>query len=1005
MHRLFPNHLLICFLSGIILIEGCKKDPVIPTLTTNAVTNITINSVTTGGSVSKDGGKEVITYGVCWSTASNPSVSGSHTTDGKGTGSFSSVITDLSPNTLYYIRAYATNSIGTAYGNELSFTTTPIVVPTITTTAISSITQTSAVSGGNITLNGGADITARGVCWATKTNPTTADSKTADGTSTGDFASNLTELLPGTTYYVRAYAINSAGTGYGNELSFTTSPVKIPTLTTASVGSITLTSAISGGTIISNGGGAITKSGVCWAISRNPDITNSFTTDGTVSGTYASNITGLHPGLTYYIRAYATNSSGTGYGDELTFITGSAQLPAVVTSAITSIKSTTAVSGGTITSDGGDAITASGVCWAITSNPTVSGSKTTDGSLTGTFISNLTGLSASTTYHVRAYATNSAGTSYGNDISFITITVPTLSTTPITSITGTSAVSGGNITANGGAPVTVSGICWATTSAPTTADSKTTDGAIIGNFISNLTGLTQGTIYHVRAYATNAAGTAYGNDISFTAIGLPVLSTTAVTSITSSTASSGGNITSNGGSAVTISGICWATSTNPTITNSKTTDGVPTGSYSSNLTGLITGTTYHVRAYATNGAGTAYGNDISFTTLGIPTISTAVVSSIASTTAVSGGNITANGGAAVSVSGICWSTSPNPLVTDSKTTDGSLTGSFISTMTGLTTGTTYHVRAYATNVVGTSYGNDVTFTTVNSPAISTAAVSSVDLTSAVSGGNITTNGGATVTASGICWATTPNPTTANFLTTDGSLTGSFSSSLTSLTQGTTYYVRAYATNAVGTSYGNQVIFSTKIADGEGIAYNTININGQLWMAENLKATKYLNGDVIGTTTADVSGESTPKYQWAYGNDESNVPTYGRIYTWFAVTDSRSVCPTGWHVPTDTEWETLKSSLGDPTLAGGKLKETGTVHWTSPNTGATNETGFTAVPGGYRLLNGSFASITLTSYHWSSTIDGSNPAFGLGQGLHYDDAVMLRGGYNMHEGAYIRCLKN
>jgi uncharacterized protein (TIGR02145 family) len=1005
MHKFFPYNVLVCFLSGILTIAGCKKDPVIPTLTTNAVSNITINSVTTGGSVTKDGGKEVITYGVCWSNTDSPMVSDSHTIDGKGIGSFSSILTNLTPNTLYYVRAYATNSVGTAYGDVLSFTTTPIVVPTVTTTAISSITQTSAISGGNITLDGGGDITARGVCWSTTSNPTTANSKTADGTSAGIFASNLTELLPGTIYYVRAYAINSAGTAYGSELSFTSSPVTVPTLSTATISSITLTSAVSGGSIISNGGGAITKSGICWATSRNPDITNSFTTDGTMSGTYASNLSGLHPGVTYYVRAYATNSAGTGYGDELSFLTSPAQLPVLTTTPVTSIKSTTATSGGTITSDGGDVIVASGICWATTSNPTISGSNTTDGTTTGSFTSNLTGLTASTTYHVRAYATNSAGTAYGNDVSFSTITIPTLTTTPVTLITATSAISGGNITANGGDPVTISGICWATSTNPTIANSKTTDGTIIGSFTSSLTGLTQGTIYHVRAYATNGAGTAYGNDLSFTAFGVPVLTTTDVTSITATTAVSGGNISSNGGSAVTVSGICWATSLNPTISNSKTTNGALTGSYSGNMTGLIMGTTYHVRAYATNAAGTAYGNDVSFNTLGIPTISTTAVSSIAATTAVSGGNISANGGASISASGVCWSTSANPVITDSKTTDGSITGSFISNITGLTPGTTYHVRAYATNVVGTAYGSDASFTTITTPTISTSPISSITLTSALSGGNITTNGGATVTASGICWATTANPTTANFLTTDGSLTGIFSSNLSLLTPGTTYYVRAYATNIVGTSYGTQVVFNTKISDIEDNTYNTVNINGQVWMAENLKATKYLNSDLIGTKTGDVSSESTPKYQWAYGDDETNVPTYGRIYTWFAVTDSRGVCPTGWHVPTDTEWETLKSSLGDASTAGGKLKETGTIHWTSPNTGATNETGFTALPGGYRLLNGSYASINLTGYYWSSTPDGSNPAFGLGQGLHYNDAIILRGGYDKHEGAYIRCLKN
>src|SRR4029078_12512714 len=133
-----------------------------------------------------------------------------------------------------------------------------------------------------------------------------------------------------------------------------------------------------------------------------------------------------------------------------------------------------------------------------------------------------------------------------------------------------------------------------------------------------------------------------------------------------------------------------------------------------------------------------------------------------------------------------------------------------------------------------------------------------------------------------------------------------------------------------------------VTDIDGNVYHTVTIGTQVWMVENLKTTKYRNGDLIGTTipaTLDISSESTPKYQWAYKGEESNVATYGRLYTWYAVADSRNVCPTGWHVPSDAEWTTLTTYLGGESVAGGKLKENGTVHWESPNTGATNESGF------------------------------------------------------------------
>ncbi|GAB1373013.1 hypothetical protein MASR1M45_30770 [Candidatus Kapaibacterium sp.] len=158
---------------------------------------------------------------MCWSTSQNPTIANSKTTDGSGIGTYSSSLTGLSANTTYYVRAYATNSVGTAYGDELSFTS-GTTLPSVSTANISNITYNSAQSGGNVTNDGGANVTARGVCWSTSQNPTIANSKTTDGSGTGSFSSSITGLQSNTTYYVRAYATNSAGTGYGEQVSFKT---------------------------------------------------------------------------------------------------------------------------------------------------------------------------------------------------------------------------------------------------------------------------------------------------------------------------------------------------------------------------------------------------------------------------------------------------------------------------------------------------------------------------------------------------------------------------------------------------------------------------------------------------------------------------------------------------------------------------------------------------------------------------------------------------------------
>lgn len=598
--------------------------------------------------------------------------------------------------------------------------------------------------------------------------------------------------------------------------------------------------------------------------------------------------------------------------------------------------------------------------------------------------------------------------------------IPSLTTTDASKVTINSLITGGDITSDGRSMITVSGVCYGTTTGPTTSDLHTTDGSLGGNFESKITGLTPNTTYYIRAYATNKVGTAYGNEITASTIpvSMATLTTAAITSITASSAVSGGNITSGGNDSITVRGVCWGTTTGPTTSGAATIDGAGPGVFTSNLSGLQPGTTYYVRAYATNSAGASYGNELTFQTLASPTVTTANATSIASTTAVSGGNVTDDGGVAVTARGVCWSTSANPTIAGTKTSDGTGKGIFTSNITGLLPSTVYHTRAYATNSIGTSYGSDFSFTTTapSVPVVTTSAITPALIT-AVTGGSISSDGGAAVTAKGVCWATTANPTTANFKTSDGTGTAAFTSNIAGLTSGTVYYLRAYATNSLGTGYGNQIIFSTRIADVDGNSYSTVLIGTQLWMAENLKTLKLNDNTPIPQITDNALwiAATSPAYCF-YGNDgTTNKPLYGTIYNFYTVATGK-LCPTGWHVPTDAEYQTLEQFLGmDPsqlnnyewrgTNQGAQMKNT--TGWATGMNG-TNTSGWSALPGGYRYgLSGVFNDIGLLSYWWTSTSDPVNAIYRRLDGADSTGVVMnkvYRAGVVYTGGKYIRCVK-
>jgi len=394
----------------------------LPEVTTVPPSNTSYYSTESGGIVTNDNGFAISARGVCWSLSPNPTIANDNTIDGTGTGSFSSSISNLTAGITYYVRAFATNSEGTGYGNQETFTTLSTTGATVTTDNISNVSYFTAVCGGNVTADGGQTITARGVCYNSSSNPTISNFTTSDGTGTGAFTSNLSDLTDNTTYYVKAYATNSNGTTYGTEKTFTTLNASGPSVTTVNVSNVSYFTATCGGNTTAENGTPVTARGVCYGTSPNPTTSNFTTSNGSGLGSFTNSLTGLTDNTTYYVRAYATNTTGTAYGTEQIFTTLDATEPTVTTDALSFVGTESATCGGNVTNGGTHALTAKGLCWSTSPNPTIADFRTNDGTGTGTFTSSLTDLSENTTYYVKAYATNSINTSYGSEKTFTTLT-------------------------------------------------------------------------------------------------------------------------------------------------------------------------------------------------------------------------------------------------------------------------------------------------------------------------------------------------------------------------------------------------------------------------------------------------------------------------------------------------------------------------------------------------------------------------------------------------------
>jgi len=491
--------------------------------------------------------------------------------------------------------------------------------------------------------------------------------------------------------------------------------------------------------------------------------------------------------------------------------------PSVTTIAATAVTNTQATLGGNVSDDGGPALSDVGVYYSTTSGftPPGQGTKVTGmtlPSVPGDFSGVVSPLSAGTDYYYRAYAINSVGeTIAANQVSFSTLDVPSLLATPTVTVDSpTSATLGGTVTADGNDTVTC-GVTWGTTSgAGPYTNSFAAASCTVGNPFTvdtNSVGpLVTGTTYYFRSYATNSIGTVYSaNEGSFKPVDTPTVTGT-VGTITDSTAVLGGDITDTGGDTIVDVGIIWDTDSNP-VDGGLDVSMTVADPFSQTVTDLPAGTDLWFVAYASNGAGPGYSAVVPFTTApGAPTMDpTPSVTIIVVDGATLGGTMTSDGGGTISDCGVEWSTDPGgPYGAPQSAGVCAENIAFSTPVSGLTTGLTYYFRAYATNGQGTDYSNEASFVPQGPPVVVSSPEANVSFNSADLGGNVTNDGGATVTQRGIVWDVNPDPELqpSKTIVPMGSGTGIFGPQTVSLPPASTIYFEAYATSAAGTAYSD-----------------------------------------------------------------------------------------------------------------------------------------------------------------------------------------------------------
>ena len=615
---------------------------ILPTIATNTITNITKNAVTTGITITNVGNVDIAAAGLCYSkTNTIPTLADSLKTlanTGVLSGIYPIYLSNLSFNTVYYVRSYYTVNGLTYYGNVQNFTTLQNIPQVQTDTAIN-ITNNSATINFSITNETALNITAAGIAYSSSnTSPTTASGYVAHS-STGNLAGNysltLSSLSANTIYYYRAY-INYNGTIYYGATKMFSSNPNLPTITTNTTTSITQTTALASVNIANTSNVNIAEIGFCCSkINNIPTIVDSIITlpnTGNLTGNYTINVTNLSTNTLYYIRGYIKYNNAIYYGNVQNFTT-LAILPQVSTNGVTNIANTSATANISISNPNGLSITAAGVAYSSSnSTPTTANgyfSLNSVGNLAGNYTIWLSSLSANTTYYARAYINYNGTIYYGAVQTFTTLqNPPTITTNAVTSITNTTATGNINISNPNGLSIAAAGIVYSNiNNIPTISDNfiaHSSVGNLAGNYTINLSSLIANTTYYVRAYINYNGTIYYGALQTFTTLqNPPTITTNAVTSITSTTATANINITNPNGLNITAAGVAYSsTNSTPTTANgyvSLSSVGNLAGNYTLGISSLSANTTYYIRAYINYNGNIYYGAVQSYTTATLPT--------------------------------------------------------------------------------------------------------------------------------------------------------------------------------------------------------------------------------------------------------------------------------------------------------------------------------------------------------------------------------------------------
>ena len=408
----------------------------VATLSTDTVKNIGITNALMGGEITYDGGKVVTERGLCFSQTKAPTIKDLKIPVGDGEGKFAIVASQLKENTLYYVRAFAINSIGIAYGNERNFTTLDYRLVKLKTNPASDIGMFLATLHGEVFDDGGGHIMERGFLMGLSPNPSLSDMKFASSQNVvGPMKTVVTELIENTTYYYRSFAKNEKGYSLGNIQSFTTLDIKFPEIVTLPVTNISFTLANYEAEVKYDGGVPILERGFCFSTQPNPTIQdNKYLVSGEL-GVFKLVMTELQPGTLYYVRSFAKNRKGLQYGNQVSFTTVAYTPPNVMTQDVAQVTTQSAQANGQVSDEGNTPVTERGFCFGQNRNPSVNDRKVDLGSGLGGFSYNFSGLSEGTTYYVRAYAINKKGIFYGEEKSFRTAVTPPPPPPPVVVVT------------------------------------------------------------------------------------------------------------------------------------------------------------------------------------------------------------------------------------------------------------------------------------------------------------------------------------------------------------------------------------------------------------------------------------------------------------------------------------------------------------------------------------------------------------------------------------------